>query len=106
MIAYAVTRTLRNISREELYTTVALIAGVIAVVSVHISASIACSTLTEFIELTVFGASLILLEFEQRDRIREAIIQVLLGVLIFLNPINGLIYSIISLKFATNSAKI
>jgi len=109
MIAYAVTRTLtlRNISRgEELYTIVALIAGAIAIASVHISAPTSRSTLTGFIELTIFGTSLISFEFEQRSRIREAIMQVLLGVLIFLNPINGLIYSIISLKFAANSAKI
>lgn len=105
MTAYAVTRTLRNIPREELYTIVALIAGAVAVVSVHISL-IACSTLTGFIEPTIFGASLILLGFEQRDRIREAVVQVLLGVLMFLNPINGLICSIISLKFAASSAKI
>jgi len=108
MIAYAVTRTtLRNISQEEeLHTVVALIAGVIAVVSTHISASTACSTLIGFIELMVFGVSLILLEFEQKSGIRGAVIQVLLGVLIFLNPINGLICSMISLKSATASAKI
>jgi len=107
MISYAATRTLSNIFREEdLYTIVAIIAGVIAVVSVHISVSNSFSTLAGFIEPAVFGASFILLEFEQRGRICGAVMQILLGVLIFLNPISGLICSIISLKFAASSAKI
>jgi len=107
MIVYAVARTLRNISRdEELYTIVALIAGIIAVVSVQISAPSTYSALSGFIEPMVFGASLILFEFEQGGGIRGAVMQILLGVLIFLNPINGLICSIISLKFAADSAKI
>jgi len=108
MIVYALARTtLRNISREEeLHTVVALIAGVVAVVSIHISVPAACGTLTGFIEPMVFGASLILLGFEQRGRISGVVMQILLGVLIFLNPINGLICSMISLKSATGSAKI